>query len=373
MATKAKKKPQLSSIFTPGTFMQIQPCPARGKWDDSIFDDPNFYFEEKVDGDRRVGQVVERAFRLTGRTVSELDGLFVEKTDRVPHITMGYDPETLHANDEVSWSGSIDKALAKRMALLDGTILDGECVISQQQIDAIVASGERVGGLSKKCTSIMGSRPGAAVAKQMELGWMRWVIFDCLAYKGKDIRGLKQLERREYAIKAVAELGNPYITMAPAAFGKDKRKFLADIMAKPFGEGIIAKRVDALYGQEKLWVKNKLTENHDCVIMGFDPPEEFSRKTSGIVSVTKLFQNGWIGAVQIGQYLDGKLTQMGTISGMDEPLRIDLTHNPDKYLGKVVQIECNGREPTLAFRHPRWDGLRDDKRPEECIYYPEEC
>lgn len=364
----AKKTKTPTAAFTPGIFMQIEPCPARGKWVDSIFDDPDYYFEEKLDGDRRIGQFVDGEVRLTGRRISDVDGLYVEKSDRVPHISKSVAPDSLTVLADDNYRGDVDRMLEGRVNKLDGTILDGECVISEQQIRDIVASGVTVGGLSKFCTSIMGSLCGDAVRKQLERGFMRWIVFDCLAYKGKDIRALPQVERRAYAIQAVREWGNPFVTMADSTVD-GKREFLAAILAKPFGEGIVAKRRNATYGEKKLWVKNKVVENYDCVIMGYDDPEQFSEKTTGETSVTKFYANKWIGAVRIGQYVDGKLTQFGTISGMDEEIRIMLSGPSGlKHVGRVVQVESNGREPTGAFRHPRWDGWRDDKNAEDCIY-----
>jgi hypothetical protein len=43
-----------------------------------------------------------------------------------------------------------------------------------------------------------------------------------------------------------------------------------------------------------------------------------------------------------------------------------------KSVGKVFRIKHNGREPTGAFRHPRFDCWRLDKDPHDCIWYPEE-
>jgi ATP-dependent DNA ligase len=296
----------------------------------------------------------------------------VEKTANVPHITLSALVKSLKVTSDDSYDAETDINLLNRLRKLEGTILDGECLISQQQIDAIVAAGETTGGLSKFCTSIMGSLPGEAVQKQLERGFMRWVIFDCLAYKGKDLRAMPQMERRMYAAKAVEEWGNPYVSMAPMA-SQNKRAFLQEILARPFGEGIIAKHIAATYGDKKRWIKNKLLENHDCVIMGYEAPKKESEKTDGTVSVTKFHANGWIGAVVIGQYLDGKLTPMGTISGMDESIRIMLSGPKGKaHIGRVVEIECNGREPTLAFRHPRFNGFRDDKQATDCVYYAEE-
>lgn len=350
-------------------FQQIEPCPARGKWLDSYFDDSNWFFEEKLDGDRRIGQFIDGVVRFTGRNISKKDGLFVEKTDNVPHITHSALETSISPLGDEDWSGRIDQNLLARVKGLEGTVLDGECLVAQEFVDALVAAGGDIGGLSKHTTSIMGSKPGKAVRYQMERGFMRWVVFDCLYYKGKDIRALPQVERRTYAVAAVAEWDNPHVSVAKAVNGPaDKRAFLDAILARPDGEGVIAKHINATYGQKNLWAKRKLEMNADVIIIGYEDAKEESEKVTGVVSKTKYHLNGWIGAVRFGQYRDGKLWYCGKMSGMDESRRIEFSQNGDKYLGRVVEIRANGREPTGKFRHPRFKQFRDDKAAEQCVY-----
>lgn len=369
-------------------FQQIHPCCARGTFRDEMFTDPRYIFEEKLDGDRRVGQFMDDGLvRFTGRRVSDVDGLLVEKTDNVPHITRSIDPGSVACTTKrkkdpknpdlkdqkgIDYIAAIDEALLKRAKALAGTVLDGECLVAQEFIDGLVAQGIVSGGLSKYCTSIMGSDPADAVYKQTIRGWQRWIVFDCLFYKGQDVRMFSKKERQAFAEMAVAEWGNPYVTVAPSSNG-DKRKFLADILARPFGEGIIAKPLDAAYGTEKDWCKLKFEMTADCFVMGYEAPEKESKKTSGVVSVTKYHLNGWIGAIIIGQYRDGKPWQCGTISGIDEGLRAELSTNGDTYLNRVVKVTANGREPDSGkFRHPRFEEWRDDKSAKQCVYDPNE-
>jgi ATP-dependent DNA ligase len=45
-----------------------------------------------------------------------------------------------------------------------------------------------------------------------------------------------------------------------------------------------------------------------------------------------------------------------------------MTAHPEKYLGRVLEITCQLREPSGAFRHPRFSRWRDDKDAAQCVW-----
>lgn len=107
--------------------------------------------------------------------------------------------------------------------------------------------------------------------------------------------------------------------------------------------------------------------------MGFEDAKETSKKKGeDKATLTKYAKLGVIGAIRCGQYgLPGAepvLSEVATVSGMDDDLRGQMTKLPRIYQGKVIEIAHNGREPTGRFRHPRFKRFRDDKRPQDCIY-----
>jgi bifunctional non-homologous end joining protein LigD len=227
----------------------------------------------------------------------------------------------------------------------------------------------------------MGSLPEEAVRKQIERGWLKYVVFDCLFYKGKDLRGFKFSERQEYVEQVVeAEWKSPFavvsennldLNMAP-------REFLAHVLARG-GEGVILKHLASVYGDKTGWVKVKKQATADVVIMGFNGAKETSKKKGDATeTITKYAKAGLIGAIQCGQYyhIDGDndrhVMEVATVSGMDDALRAEFTKHPRKYIGKVIEIEHNGREPTGRFRHPRFNRFRDDKAAKDCVYREEE-
>jgi hypothetical protein len=391
-------------------FMQLMPPGARGNFDTKLYADPNWYAEEKLDGDRRIAQFCpppevegdEGAFhdtahvRFTGRKISEINGLLVEKTDRLPHLS-GF--QTVLAPD-VQRAAPVD---------LIGTVLDGEIIV------------DKPGARSKDVTSIIGSpaadsmkgkklHPGA-ITKQRERGWLVYVVFDIPFYKGEDLRKLPLVRRRRFLRQAIEEWGNPYVRIVPNStlLGVKPERMVLDIWAREQpGEGIILKDLNSEYGDEKAWVKVKREFTSDVIITGYDDPEPVTEKietyvdTDGIkrkrvleVSKSRLAANGWIGAVRFGQYKevapgvvtnyfidkaqqvpkymhkDGKayvLTDCGACSGMDDKLRAEISANKEGFLGRVVEILANEREDTGKFRHPRWVQFRDNKNASDCIW-----
>lgn len=354
------------------TFRQIEPQPARGVLREEMWDSPDWIAEEKYDGDRRIAQFCGKVVRFTGRRKSVKDGLFVEKTENVPHLS----------------GMTIAKAIWKNgkppthppPAALEGTVLDGEMIAAPQGTPYCVENG----GQSKYVTSIMGSLPEEAIRKQIERGWLRYVVFDCLFYKGKDIRGESYTVRRAAVINAVGLWNNPFVVGSEISAGRkhpaDTRGFYESIVRRG-GEGIILKHLNHRYGDKTLWVKVKKQATADVVIMGFIPAKEMSvKKGDDKATLTKYAKAGLIGAIQCGQWYRseraGGLWEVATVSGMTDDLRRRFTLSPRTYKGRVITIEHNGREPTGRFRHPRLadntDPFRIDKSAKDCVYREDE-
>jgi ATP-dependent DNA ligase len=336
------------------TFQQFTPPGARGSFKQELMKDSNWWAEEKYDGDRRIAQFLVEGVRFTGRRVSKVDGFLVEKTDNLPQLngraagTLGFQCVPLS---------------------LLGTVLDGEIVCA----DPLARS--------RDVTSIMGSAPSVAIKKQQERGWLRFAAFDCLFYKGTDMRGMPLHARRIALDHVMAEWNNPYAFAVP--FRDDKEALLEEVWSRG-GEGIILKNSSAPYGIEREWVKVKREVTYDVVLMGFEAAKEVSVKVDGSVSATKYA--GMVGAARFGQhraigleFQDGdggplgvqvvtRLIECGQCSGFDDATRADMTAHPEKYVGRAFEITAQLREPSGSFRHPRFSRWRDDKNPEQCIW-----
>jgi ATP-dependent DNA ligase len=370
----------------PWSFKQIKPQKARGTLREEMWKSPAWVGEIKEDGDRRLGQICNGILRLTGCKLG-VGGTFVEKTQNVPHISGSYFVNGVGSPAPVSellGPKGENIVVVPPPKTLDGTVLDGEMVISKKTYERLVKSDP--GGLSKYVTSIMGSAPDEALRKQFDQGFLVYVVFDCLYYRGADVRDYKRAERFKIARQVVErEWQNPYVHMIEQSM--DKRALFARSR-----EGIILKHEDHTYGEHSLWVKVKKEWTADVVITGFKAAKKESKKVNGEVSATKYAKAGMIGAIRCGQFFveydeKGRVSkvdlkpgaiaytgavEVATISGIDDALRADMTKHPKKYIGRVVEIEHNGREKSGRFRHPRFKRFRDDKEPRECVYRREE-
>jgi len=320
-------------------FQQIEPTLARGSYRDEYLEHTDWVAEVKYDGDRRIAQFCEEGTRFTGRRVSDINGLLVEKTENLPQL-----------NEAVEH--------------LLGTVLDGE----------IVHPG--VGKRSNEVTKVMGSLPARAAQLQSKTGWLIYRAFDCLLYRGEDLRGKPLEERRQYLVRVLEEWENTFAAASEQCYD-DKAEFLHKIWDRG-DEGIILKHKRSLYHEKNKWVKVKKEFTEDVVIMGYEDPKALSEKvgSDGLKTITRLKENGWIGAIRGGQYnADGELVEVASVSGMKDSVRAELSprnvkgkvvDGGAKYIGMVMEIEANEREPSGRFRHPRFSRFRPDKNPEEC-------
>jgi ATP-dependent DNA ligase len=322
-------------------FRQVEPALARGRFRPSLLQDPDWTAEIKYDGDRRIAQFCDGVVRFTGRTVSKKDGLFVEKTDNLPHLQ------------------------TRRVRGLAGTVLDGEVIVSP-------TGSYDAGGRSKHVTSIMGSTAAEAIRKQEERGWLNFVVFDCLWFRGKDIRERPQHVRRAHAADTVAAWDNAYVSLASECPDRCNKGAWVDALMASGEEGAILKNREATYGDNNAWVKVKCELNADAFIIGYEEAKRESVKRDGSRSATRLAARGWIGALRVAQWRDGAVWECASVSGMDDALRAEISADPEAYLGRVVELKANAREPSGKFRHPRFTRFRTDKSSADCVYRPNE-
>ena len=324
------------------SILQIEPGKARWKFDPKMWESKSTVAENKFDGSRYLMQVGIDKSRFTSRHISKKTNLFVEKSDNIPHL------RDLFAQMGVD-------------STLDGCVFDGEIVYR-----------DNIRSKSMDVTKIMGSLPSRAVELQNDGGWLDYYIFDILYNaEGKDIRHLPYQERRAILLGYLEDVADPkrHLNITPIET-ENKEKFYLDII-EAGGEGVILKDVNAPYG--KNWAKVKRHATIDAVIMGFEAPTEITKKVSGEESTSHYFDKGWIGSIIFGQYFGGKLIEFGRTSGIDESLREELSLHGDKYIGSVIEVECQERiTKTGKLRHPRFLRFRPDKNAEQCVYRPGE-
>ena len=323
--------------------MNAQECKDQKK-QDRFLADPDYVAETKWNGYRQLIRDGE-AF---SRSVSVKDGEQVSKSEYIPHV--------VHSFVEYK-----------------GYWFDGELLQFPK-------------GKAKNVTSIMQSKTATdAIAKQAVQGKLTYMLFDILKTPDGEVINLPWKARRKLLEDAYWSglYQNEFIRLSNVCIA-GKTLFLQDILREGY-EGIMLKNVNAPYkpsppgGDSRpagTWykIKAELEHTEDVVILGFKPAEQYYRDSTGKVDLnrtTRFYDQGWIGGVLIGQYVDGEMFPVGSFSGIKDELRADMTANPNKYIGEVVELRAFEREPSGRFVSPVFIRLRDDKRPEECTWNKE--
>jgi ATP-dependent DNA ligase len=355
---------------------KLYPQRANGVKPDKIpWSDENYVFQVKYDGDRRLLYFTKDGVKNSSRSKAKGTGLPVDKTDNVPHIRDLDIPE------------------------LEGMILDCEFV--------------HVRGFKDGVRKIMGCLPEKAIQRQEEWGAIEVRLFDIICHNGRFLHDepwcIRNSILNAYYNKYFRDIG--FIHLVEECYGTPEslQKQLNDIILNG-GEGMVAKHTESKYrlSTEKCmsplknaWIKVKKEFNGDFVIIGFDEPTMkytgdhldthlYWMDTDGdkyfttgadeamklqdklgdpLTPITKLKYMNWIGAIKFGEYDNGELVERGSVSGLTEALRADISSNPDNYIGKVIELDAMERIPdTKALRQPVFKGFRDDKEPEECQY-----
>ena len=321
---------------------------------------------------------------LFSRNVSKTTGILTEKIANVPHIV-----EALNC-------------------LPSGTTIIGEIYYP--------------GKTSKDVTRIMGCLPEEAIKRQQQEGLIHFYIHDIIQYNNIDIQNEGAWARYQ-VLKRVWDKYNlsqyHYLELADVVI-EDIQEATAEALQNG-EEGMVLKKKSYPYAPDKrpAWstIKIKKMDYVDVICMGFcDATKEYSGKLDlqpnyqgkdaeewpywcifrenlmskqltleekvpigktevirGInyrtLPVTKGYYYGWKTAVRIGAFdKNGKLIEIGTVaSGLTDELREDFSKNPEKYLNRVISIQCmekNSKDHTL--RHGFFKGFRDDKNLEDC-------
>lgn len=335
--------------------------PMNAKSDDKRlkewWDSEEVVAEEKYDGSRYLMYITPDGSRFFSRRKSDVTGKPVEKTGNLPHLKKFYSKELI--------------------------ILDGEIIAGENQT-------------SNEVTSIMGSLPERAIDLQEKRGYVNYVVFDILYYYNKNVMGSRWYLRRKILDNLLNDFNNSYIN--PSRFVVDNKKRFYEEIVENGGEGVILKNRNGIYVPDKRpvgnWIKVKKYETFDVVITGYDAPEKvytgknienwpywedsagniyYSKKEAENSSftfypVTKYYALGWIGAVKFGMYINGKLTEIGQTSGMDEHVRRVLSEDPDNFIGQVIEVGAMEMvKKTHALRHPRFICFRPDRNAESCV------
>jgi ATP-dependent DNA ligase len=120
-------------------------------------------------------------------------------------------------------------------------------------------------------------------------------------------------------------------------------------------EGIVIKDIDKDFSSEEWWKQKKVLTD-EFIIMGY----EFGNADWHWIKNYQIPKRGIVGNIICGLWKDNKLVKVMRVGQMPFKVRLELTHNPKKYLGKVVEIKGFERFQSGALRHASFLRFRND-------------
>lgn len=244
------------------------------------------------------------------------------------------------------------------------------------------------GKTSQYCTRVTGSTADVATIFQNNNGAIHYTMWDILRTpKGTWLINTPYIKRREileqfYNTFIMGTGMEQYIHLTTMT-RTNKKEFFEDIIDSG-REGCVLKNVGSLYimGKKPMWqwMKLKQKDTADLFVIGFKDPAiiytgkqveswNYWRDIDGeLTPVTKDYYMGWIGALELGAYVNGKLTQICTCAGLAEDLKADISAHQDKYLGRVCKISFMEKTEANYPRHPRFEMFHESKTASECTW-----
>jgi len=212
-------------------------------------------------------------------------------------------------------------------------------------------------------------------------GEERYVAFDLLWLDGEDLRSRPLQERRELLQSLLAN-APPELALSeqvPAGTVDDA----IEAAERAGWEGVLAKRAGSRYasGKSTDWLKLKVNDSQELAVAGYVPlrPKTEKRRAGKDDEIGALLIAVWDGKqfVDAGKVGTGYSTQMRRkLRAMLDEDRVGPEERPkgaanirDAVWVKprlVAQVGFSEWTPDGRLRHPAFQGLREDKKPEEC-------
>jgi len=294
-----------------------------------IWDDPRWYMEPKKDAQRITMQIGDGKSLLRGRNRQdflkgvEKAGDFPDKASLSPVLAAYTDP------------------------MLDGTVLDGELTESY-----------KMNGEYDKDT-----------VRRIENGeWVGYEVWTVMFWKGEDVRGMSDEERKMLAGMAVEEMRRMGMKVRllpdwPATL-KNLKKVFADNE-----EGAILKCWDATIPTHQRtnpnWWKCKGDDDRtvDAFVIGVTEAKEGGSGIRGIAPQP----NGKAATFTVGLAKDGHVVEVGKLENLPKDAVEFGLRNFHDYRGRVVEMNVSGWDGE-RFRFPRYKKWRKDKSPRDCLF-----
>jgi DNA ligase D-like protein (predicted ligase) len=294
-----------------------------------FFDDPKWIFERKLDGERALVFKKSDVLNIMSRNKKKLNFRYPELVDVLKEAEHDF-------------------------------VIDGEIVTFDGNITSFEKLQERMHVSTEK------------EAKESRVK-IYYYIFDTIFLNGFDLSSLCLLSRKKI-LKKVIDFKDP---IRYVQYIKEHGKKYHSEACKKGWEGIIAKDGESSYvnSRSKKWLKFKCVKQQEFVIGGFSEP-----KGSRI----------GFGSLLLGYYKDGKFKYAGEVgTGFDNETlsflidKLKKRQSEKSHFGekeKIKEKSVHWVKPELVcdvgftewtkqgkLRHPRYKGLRDDKKASEVI------
>jgi len=297
---------------------------------DAAFDSKDWIFEVKWDGIRAISYV-NKEISIRTRNDKELKYNFPE--------------------------------LSELASLAEEVVIDGEIVVINEGKSDFQAVIERAKATRPRDIEIDSKRNPAT-----------YVVFDILEQNGKSLLELP-LYRRKTILEQNLKEGKHVVL---SIFAEEKGKAYFEAAQKKRMEGIIAKKKDSSYEpgtRSHNWLKIKKLKTCDCVILGYTKGRGNRKNAFGSL-ILGLYERGkaaYVGNVGTGfsaktlEELMKTLKELETKEG--ENSIANMVVNKDAVWIKpklVCEVAYQNVTKDGRLRMPRFRGLRQDKKPEEC-------
>lgn len=295
------------------------------------FDDPEWIYERKLDGERCLIYCdSDKDIKMMSRNKKELNHRY---------------PEIVKAMEKLS---------------VKNYIVDGE----------IVAFKDNVSDFTKLQGRMHLSKDEDVEESDVDV---YFYMFDVLYIDGYDLRDIALKERKK-VLKTYFDFESPLFYTKHVK--EDGKKALEDACEKGW-EGLIAKDYNSNYvsSRSKKWLKFKCENNQEFVIVGYTEPGGdrigFGALLLGYYENNDLKYAGKVGTGFTDELLEDLIDKFKEIESDESPLddSEDLDSDDIHWLQPkmVGQVSFTEWTESNKLRHPSFQGIRDDKDPKDVV------
>ncbi len=264
---------------------------------------------------------------------------------------------------------------SRNRILLNARYPEITAAFEQQKIECFVADGEIVAfkngitSFAKLQDRMQVEHPSAALLRRIPV-WL--YLFDLLYLDRYDTRQVPLRYRKELLRNAFDFTGSLQFTEHREVEGEAYYR----LACRKGWEGVIAKNADSTYVSKRTrdWLKFKCSKEQEFVIGGYTEPRGsrigFGALLLGYYRGRKLVYAGKVGTGFDRDRLRRLRAQLEKLETSTAPFESDDLPRVDVHWVKprlVAQVAFTEWTREGKLRHPRFLGLREDKKPEEVM------